>query len=260
MEKVKARREEILKLLETAPMIPVSELAALLGVTKETVRKDLAALEEQGLAVWRHGGAALAERSIAPVPYALRESFHKEGKRRIAKAACALIQERDSLLLESSTTVMALCQELLERPELLCTLTILTNSFYITQLFEMGSLVRRFFFLGGWFTASERATQGRYTYESLRQFHPDKALLSGAALNERMQLTAYYENDMCFQRESIQCAKATVLLLDKAKYPATGLFTVGDMSQVQYLVTDAEFPEREQQLLREHCVHFISAK
>ena len=88
----------------------------------------------------------------------------------------------------------------------------------------------------------------------------EKALLSGAALNERMQLTAYYENDMCFQRESIQCAKATVLLLDKAKYPATGLFTVGDMSQVQYLVTDAEFPEREQQLLREHCVHFISAK
>ena len=55
MEKVKARREEILKLLETAPMIPVSELAALLGVTKETVRKDLAALEEQGPAVWRAG-------------------------------------------------------------------------------------------------------------------------------------------------------------------------------------------------------------
>ncbi len=259
MEKVKARREEILKLLETAPMIPVSELAALLGVTKETVRKDLAALEEQGLAVWRHGGAALTERSTAPIPYALRESFHKEGKRRIAKAACALVQEGDSLLLESSTTIMALCQELLERAELLRTLTVITNSFYIAQLFEMGSLVRRFFFLGGWLTASEKATQGRYTYESLGRFHPDKAFLSGAALNEKMQLTAYYENDMCFQRESIQCAKSAVLLLDKAKYPAAGLFTVGDMSQVQHLVTDAEFSQHQQELLRKLGVNLIPA-
>lgn len=260
MEKVKARRDEILKLLETAPMMPVSELAGLLGVTKETVRKDLAALEEQGLAVWRHGGAALTERSAAPIPYALRESFHKEGKRRIARAACTLIRENDSLLLESSTTTMALCHELLERPELLRSLTIITNSFYITQLFEMGSLVKNLLFLGGWLIASEGATQGRHTYEALRQFHPDKAFLSGAALNESMQLTAYYENDMCFQQESMQYAKSTILLLDKAKYPSTGLFTVSDLRPVQYLVTDAEFPEHGQELLRKQRVNFISAK
>ena len=77
MEKVKARREEILKLLETAPMIPVSELAALLGVTKETVRKDLAALEEQGLAVWRHGGAAWRSAASPPSPTLCGSPFTK---------------------------------------------------------------------------------------------------------------------------------------------------------------------------------------
>lgn len=260
MDKIKVRREEILKLLETAPMIPVSELASLLGVTKETVRKDLAALEEQGLAVWRHGGAALTERSAAPIPYALRESFHKEGKDRIARTACTLIGEGESILLESSTTTMAFCQAMLEKPELLATLTVITNSFYITQLFEMGGLVERLFFLGGWLTASEGATQGRCTCETLRQFHPDKALLSGAALNEKMQLTAYYEDDMSFQQEAIRCAKSTVLLLDKAKYPSTGLFAVGDMSRITYLVTDAGLPEHGQELLRKRNVNLITVK
>ena len=65
MDKVKARRESIVKLLETAPIIPVTEMADLLGVTKETIRKDLTVLEKQGLVVWRHGGAALTERSTA---------------------------------------------------------------------------------------------------------------------------------------------------------------------------------------------------
>ena len=260
MDKIKARRQSIVKLLESAPMIPVSELAGLLGVTKETVRKDLTALEEQGLVVWRHGGAALTERNAAPIPYALRESFHKEGKRQIARAACALLQEGDSLLLESSTTTMALCQELLERPELLKTLTIVTNSFYITQLFEMGGLVKRLFFLGGWLTCSEGATQGQYTYEALQQFHPDKAFLSGAALNEEMQLTAYYENDMYFQQEAIRCAQCTILLLDKAKYLSTGLFAVSDLKSVRYLVTDAELPERVRERLRKRNVTFVLAK
>lgn len=260
MDKIKVRRGEILKLLETAPMIPVSELASLLGVTKETVRKDLAALEEQGLAVWRHGGAALTERSAAPIPYALRESFHKEGKGRIAKAACALIQEEDSILLESSTTTMALCQALLERPGLLSTLTVMTNSLYIAQLFEMGSLVKRFFLLGGWLTASEGATQGPYTYKTLREFHPDKAFLSGAALNEEMELTGYYESDICFQQEAIRCAKSTILLLDKAKYPSTGLFSAGGLSRVAYVVTDAVLPEEGQERLRKQNVTLIFVK
>ena len=249
MDKVKARRESIVKLLETAPIIPVTEMADLLGVTKETIRKDLTVLEKQGLVVWRHGGAALTERSTAPIPYTLRESFHKKGKRQIAKAACALIQEADFLMLESSTTTMALCQELLERPELLKTLTIVTNSLYIAQLFEMGALVKKLFFLGGWLTSSEGATEGRYTCDSLLRFHPDKVFISGAALDEKMRLTAYYENDMYLQRQAIQCGKRVILLLDKTKYPSAGFFAVSDLTSIHCLVTDVEFPERERKWL-----------
>lgn len=260
MDKIKVRRQSIVKLLENAPMIPVSELASLLGVTMETIRKDLTVLDEQGIVVWRHGGAALTERSGAPIPYAVRESFHKEGKRQIAKVACTFIQEGDSLLLESSTTTMALCQELLEQPELLKTLTIITNSLYITQLFEMGALVKNIFFLGGWLICSEGAAQGQYTCDALRQFRPDKVFLSGAALDEDLRLTAYYENDRSFQQEAMKCAQCTILLLDKAKYPSSGLFSVSDLGAVHYLVTDARLPESALERLRKKHVKFVFAK
>lgn len=261
MDKIKSRRQSIIKLLESAPMIPVSELASLLGVTKETVRKDLAALEKEGLAVWRHGGAALADRAAGPIPYALRKSFHKEGKRQIARAACALIEEGDTLLLEGSTTTMALCQELQERPELLETLTVITNSFYITQLFEeLGTAVKRLFFLGGWLTSSQGTTQGQHTCETLGQFRPDKAFLSGAALGKDLELTAYYENDMYFQREVLRHAKYAILLLDQAKYPSTGFYNVSGLEPIDCLVTDADLPARAQELLRKKNVKFVLAK
>jgi DeoR/GlpR family transcriptional regulator of sugar metabolism len=254
MTKGESRRQAIVEQLKTVPMIPVAELATSLQVTMETIRKDLAILEENGTVVRIHGGAALAEGSGTAIPYDLRKSIHKEGKRQVAKAACGLINPGESILLEGSTTIVALCQELLEKEELLKTLTIVTNSFYIAQLFELGNLCQRFFFLGGWSASGEGATQGNYTAESIQRFNVNCAFLSGAALSKELHLSAYYEHDMYFQQSAIRSARKTAVLLNNSKFPASGLFMVDDMSGVDYLVTDAVFSERETQMLTQKDV------
>ncbi len=251
------RQQEILKELEAAPMIPVAELAETLQVTMVTIRKDLEVLEKKGLIVRIHGGAALAGRSGAPIPYSLRETIHKSGKKQVARAACSLIHEGDSILLESSTTTVALCHALLEREELLGTLTIITNSFYIAQLLKFGELCRKFFFLGGWSMPAEGATQGLFTAESIRSFCVDCAFLGGAALNRDFMLSAYYESDMYFQKTAIEGAKSTAVLLDSSKYPTSGLFVVSDMAAVDYLVTDIHFTDQEKKLLEQRKVAVV---
>lgn len=258
IDKIEVRRQAILKMLEQSPMIMVSELASSLHVTMETIRKDLSVLEQKGLVVRIHGGAALLDRG-KPIPYTLREVINKEGKHNIAKAACGLVKKGDTLILENSTTTVAFCHELIEQTELLQSLTIITNSFYIAQLFEMGALCKQLFFLGGWVTKEQHATQGAFTAQSLRQFQTDWAFLGGAALNRQFQLTAFYESDMFFQKEAIKAAAQIVVLLDNSKYGSSALYHVSDLDAVDYLVADIIFNEQELKLLEQKKVKLVYA-
>ena len=259
MDKVQLRRRSILKILEEEPIVPVAKLAESLSVTMETIRKDLDVLEQDGLIARIRGGASLVEQKPQPIPYAQRQEFHRTGKIQVARAACRLVQEGESLLLEASTTTVAFCRELLEHRELLKTLTIVTNSLYIVQLFELGALVDRLFFLGGWVRPTEGATRGAFINECLDKFRPDKVFLGGAALDDDMILSAYYEEDMIFQQRAIQRARTVVLLLDKGKYPSSGLYAVSDLEPVHYLVTDAELSEAKTAILREKNVELLQA-
>lgn len=259
MDKVEIRRRSILKILESEPIVPVAKLADSLNVTMETIRKDLDVLEQQGSIARIRGGASLVDQKLQPIPYAQRQEFHRTGKMQVARAACKLVGEGESLLLEASTTNVAFCRELLEHRELLKTLTVVTNSMYIGQLFELGALVDRLFLLGGWVRPTEGATRGTFINECLDKFRLDKVFLGGAALDDEMNLSAYYEEDMLFQQRAIQRARTVVLLLDKGKYPSSGLYAVSDLEAVHYLVTDAAFNEAELTILREKHVELIQA-
>lgn len=257
MGKLETRRQEIVKILAETPLITVTELAETLHVTMQTIRKDLAALETEHKVMRIHGGAALMDRDEAAVPYSLRKKISSEGKRKIAHAARTLIMDGDSLLLESSTTNAALCEALLEMPELLKTLVIVTNSMYIAQCLEMGNLCDRMLLLGGWSRASEHCTMGSFVIDTVDKIRVDKAFLSGAALSGQFTLSAYYEHDMQFQQHAIACANQTFLLLDKSKYPRSGVMRVATMDKMDCLITDIRFSEKEQKTLREIGVKLI---
>lgn len=243
MDKVQHRRDRIVEMLKAAPMVTIAELANCQHVTMETIRKDLRTLEKQGVITKIHGGAALAQKRIAPFPYYMREGVDREEKTRIAGAAYALINKGDSLLIESSTTTVLLCQEMLQHPDILQTLTIITNSLYISQVLENGALCKGLFFLGGWMLPTENATKGSYTEKSLSLFRVDKAFLGGAALDGDLNITAYYEEDMYFQRKAIESAKQSIVVLNSRKYHAQGLFHVCPLDQIDCLITDSGLPK-----------------
>lgn len=251
MGKLTERRERILKILENKQLTTVTDLSEELNVTTETIRKDLLQLENSGKIVRIHGGAALSNSSQELIPYNIRQNLNSERKQKVAACAADLIRKGEIVLLESSTTTAALCQELLKKPELLKTLTIITNSFYIVQCLKMGELCSRVFFLGGWMSTTESATYGSSTVEMLNAIRVNKAFLSGAAMNRKLELTTYFERDMLFQQAAIKYADETVLMLDSGKYPATGALTVAPMSDFRYFVTDIRFSREKKNLFKE---------
>ena len=242
-----------MEILSQVPLVTVAELSEELNVTMETIRKDLNYLEESGQVVRIHGGAALVERDNLEIPYDKRKLIRSKEKELVAREAAKLVREGDSVLLESSTTVVALCQALVEQEELLKTLVVVTNSFTIAQMLKMGELCGQLFFLGGWIRPTESASQGSLTNSQLRKFHLNKAFLSGAALGGDLILSSYYENDMQFQKCAMECAEEVVLMLDSSKYPKAGIMTVGPVDIADYLVTNICFDkEIKEEILSKH--------
>lgn len=258
-ERAAGRRNEIVRILQSTPIVSTAALVSYLNVSKETVRKDLQALEQEGVIALVRGGASLVKKTPSPIPHQQRQEFHRVEKMQVAHAACGLVCEGESLLLESGTTAEAFCRELLKDLSLLKTLTIVTNSLYIAQMFGMGELVDRLFLLGGWIRPSEGASHGAFIDECLDKLLLDKAFLGGAALDDRLNLSAYFAEDMIFQQKAICRARTVVLLLEKGKYPSSGIYFVDDLSSVDYLVTDAELDDGKLAALKEKHVELIQA-
>lgn len=249
MNKAEERYYGIIEILKLNPIVTVAEFAECLSVSPETIRKDLNVLAEKGLVMRIHGGAALAGDKTVISPFQFRETVNQKEKQALARAASAMLSPGDSLIIESSTTMVELVKILIEQKELLETLTIVTNSVHIVTLLEMGRLCTRLFLLGGWMRESEQSTQGQLTAAELKNFHVDKCLLSGAALGRNLVLTSFYEDDMLFQKQAMKSASQTILLLEAGKYPSTAVLAVAPLTQFDHLITNIPFDEEQNKKL-----------
>ena len=211
------RHERILDILSKESVISVTNLSNILGVAKETVRKDLKILAEQGKVIRIHGGAA----------------------RRVAERASRLIYENESIIIEGSTTNLALCEALMNTPEKLRSLSIITNSVKIAHMLDLGAKCRQLFLLGGRTDAQEGTIRGTFALAMLREIHADAAFISAAAIDQRLSVTAFKEDDMLFQRQAIASSNKAYILMNSSKFPSSSLYHVCKCQEIDGLVTDA---------------------
>jgi len=235
--KTQIRREEVLLLLSQVPISSTQQLASATNVSAETMRKDLDALAESGRIIKVHGGVALAN-AVSAIPFDQRAQKNTELKMKIAGAAAGLVSHGDSILMESCTTSYELAKVLAQDKELLQTLIVFTNSLAIASLFSSGDKCKKLFIIGGWVNQDEHASHGYQTTDMMRNIHVNKAFLSGAAINDDLVITGYYDDDVAFQQTALQCAESTVLMVDSSKFGKNAILTVSHLSRVKFLVTD----------------------
>jgi len=120
-----ARRRQILQLVRGEGRVRVTELATVLDVAAETVRRDLRSLEDLGLVRRTHGGALPVDRSGFETRMAQRAVQAAPEKQRIAGAVVGLLEGCESLFVDEGSTALAVAHRLLEmdRP-----LTVVTHS------------------------------------------------------------------------------------------------------------------------------------
>ena len=228
------REEKILALLEKEEEASVRRLSSLLFISEPTVRRDLCLLEKQGKLIRTHGGAVLRQEPLGRnLPLFRREKEDGEAKRVIAGKAVSLIRDGDVLMLDGSTTVLALLPHLAGRNNL-----VITSSARVAV--TLASLRVRCFVCGGELMEDSLTFSGSYAEDFLRHFNADLCFFSVRAMSPDGILSdnAIEENNI--RRTMMRQSRRSVLLLSakKASLPPCAN-VLGDLSGIDTVISDS---------------------
>ncbi|MFC5467557.1 DeoR/GlpR family DNA-binding transcription regulator [Cohnella suwonensis] len=236
---VAERYEKIVGWVNERGSIRVSELSELCQVTEETIRRDLDRLEQSGRLRRSHGGAvSVRDDKLAhpEIPYSVREITNADEKRRIAREAIKLIQPKDRILLDASSTAWYMASDV---PDL--SLTVLTNSIKVaTEL--SGKEKIEVIATGGILAQRSLSFVGPLAERSLDAYHVDKVFLSCKGVHLERGISESNELQARIKSRMIGMADQVILLADSSKFGVQAFTHVGDLSQVDVIVTDKRMP------------------
>ena len=230
------RKALIMDMLEKKNAVSVAQLAELLGTSRETVRRDLRELEQDGMIRRTHGGAVCEQQSsaVSEHPFNVREVQHYAEKALLCRCAARYVQDGDTIFVDNSSTTITLLQNI--NP--LYQITVVTNS--IRQLFESTTLNNAnmtIISLGGVFRAKNYSLAGSLSVDSARNFRPSKAFISCRAIEASgLSDGSIYEVET--KRALIATAKEVIVLADSSKFQETGTVFLADLRMATRVITD----------------------
>ena len=246
------RRSEIMSLLEQNQSVLVSELSKQYNVTEETIRRDLEKLEKDGFAEKTYGGAVLRQTVNLDMPFRVRERTNKEGKFAIAQKAAALIEDGDTIMLDSSSTALAIARQLKHRRHI----TIITNS--IEVLIELSAAPDlTVISTGGTLRGHSLSLVGRNAERMLRNFNVDKAFISCKGIDPDKGITESNEMEVEIKRAMRSAAKTTYIAVDHTKFDKVSFVKLADLADIGGIITDFTPDEAWQETFRTNNIDFL---
>lgn len=240
-----ARQRYLLDLLSERGQAAVADLAGAIGVSVDTVRRDLASLARQGLAQKNHGGAIALD--PPEMKRQAREALLPETKRRLGHAVAAQIPPGSTLMLDAGSTLLAVAREL-RGPA-----TVITASLDIAQCLSDRPEIQ-LILLGGQWDARQRLFAGSATLSLLERYRADIALLGVCAVHAQLGLSASEEADAAVKRAMLAASGQHWLVTDHMKLDRCEPHRVAELSQIQRIFTDRPWDSLDDQLPIELCV------
>ncbi|MDD6878593.1 MAG: DeoR/GlpR family DNA-binding transcription regulator [Clostridiaceae bacterium] len=227
------RQSEIMSLLGAKKSLSVPETAARFRVTEETIRRDLRALERQGLLVRTHGGALLPDDSLVETPLRIREGINTRGKDRMGAAAARLVQSGETVMLDASTSALYVAKHLKTKKSL----TVITNAERIvTELADCPEIT--IVCTGGVLRRESRSYVGRAAESVIGSYYADHLFFSCKGFDPQTGLTDSIEEESALRRSMLTRARTRIFLCDHTKFGRVGFTTTATLSDLHKLITD----------------------
>jgi DeoR/GlpR family transcriptional regulator of sugar metabolism len=226
------RRQIILTCLERDGKVVASELVDVLGVSDDTVRRDLRELAAGGLVQRVHGGALPRAGGLASFDQRLDVS--REAKAHLAEAALPLLEGASVLLLDGGTTALELARRLPADRD--C--TVLTNSPPVAVALAAHPRVE-VVLIGGRLLKESLVTVGATAVDALRQVRADACVLGICSVHPELGVSAADHDEAHVKRAMVEASAEVIALATADKLRTAGPWVVAPLADVTHLVTDA---------------------
>jgi DeoR family transcriptional regulator, aga operon transcriptional repressor len=240
------RRREILGVLHRDGRVLVKDLARHFRISQITIRKDLEFLDGQGVIQRTHGGA-LPVQSGALLDPSLREKeqLHRKEKTRIAQAAVRLVEEGQSVLLDSGTTTTAIARALKDMAQL----TVITNAINIAA--ELAGTHIEVILTGGMLRKNSFSLVGPLAEQTLRQLSADILFLGVDGFDTKTGLFTPNLLESQVNRAMVDIARRTIAVCDSSKFGRRSLCNILPITAVHHVITDNQIPKPDLHALKE---------
>lgn len=245
------RQQDIIDIAKAEGHVDVEGLAEQFQVTPQTIRRDLNFLCEHKYLGRVHGGAVHLS-SVANFEYQSRRHIAAEGKENIAKAAATLIPDNASLILNIGTTTEQVAHALTNHSGLM----IATNNLNIASIM-MASKDAETLIAGGTVRRPDGAIIGSMAVDFFRNFRVDYAVIGASAIDEKGNLLDFDFREVSVSQTILEQARTVILVADSMKFDRQAPVKLGDLSQIDTLITDKTPPKEIKELCDVHNVQLI---
>ncbi|MCQ8769383.1 DeoR/GlpR family DNA-binding transcription regulator [Streptomyces telluris] len=227
------RRQLILEMVRANGAVSLRELARVVQTSEVTVRRDVRALEAEGLLDRRHGGAVLPGGFTRESGFPQKSHLATAEKTAIADLAASFVEEGEAVVVGAGTTTQELARRLARVPGL----TVVTNSLLVAQALAHANRVE-VVMTGGTLRGSNYALVGSGAEQSLHGLRVTRAFLSGSGLTAERGLSTSNMLSASVDRALVQAAAEVVVLADHTKLGTDTMFQTVPTDVITRLVTD----------------------
>lgn len=224
------RHSYIMELIQNNGSVNVSELTEALKVSEATIRRDLNELEIRGFLKRTHGGAVKADNSRFELDYSDQFILNVEEKEHIAKIVSQMVQEGESVFLDSGTTTEKISHALSN-----LNITIITNSATIPS--NNGTYTPEVYKIGGFYRQNTKSIVGAEAEKTVLSMHPDKAFIGANGVSFESVSTPHI-HEAGIKEAILKSAKEKYLVVDHSKFNQEHLIEFALINQFDGIITD----------------------
>ncbi|CAL1520701.1 DeoR/GlpR family DNA-binding transcription regulator [Chitinophaga sp. MM2321] len=248
------RHQAILQKLQESGRVDIIELSDSLQVSGVTIRKDLKLLEEKKLLFRTKGGGSIQNPYANEKPLNEKELIHAEEKKKIAKAALPFIDQTDSIIIGSGTTVFELARILHPSRHL----TVITPALKIAlelcnrqhiEVLQMGGLIHQ----------NSSSAAGSFAEKLLDEISCGILFLGVDGIDPDFGLSITNLAEASLNKKMIHIAQKVVILADSSKFGRRGIGRIGNLDLIHYIITDKHAPKDLISQMEEKGVQVIIA-
>jgi DeoR family transcriptional regulator of aga operon len=249
------RRKYILNELNTAGQVLVHNLSEEFSVSEVTIRNDLEQLERKKMLIRARGGALKVDNGVGIDHHiSEKDKLHTVEKSRIGKRAAMLINEFDTVIIDSGTTTMEIAKNIGHLSEI----TVITNALNIvSQLIQYPGF--HLIIPGGYLRKNSLSLMGPLAEKNFQNLYVDKVFLGVDGFDTRHGIYTPNIEEAALNEIMIHNAKEVILVTDSSKFFRKSLAYICGIDKLHKVVTDNGISEEDKKRLEDSGIEVIIA-